>query len=193
LLAHGHVIDGKATTMSDQVQFDNIDRVFAIFDLDGDGGISKDDFTTVGLGVAREFGLDADAPEARRLLDAYDEVWDYIRGADVDADEVVSREEFRDAHTSGRLTSEGLLEKWEGATRRCFEVADVDGDGYIDLDGLAKIYRGAGLTDRKVAETAFAGMDVDDDGRLDLAELSANVRGVFTATDESAKGAHMVG
>lgn len=37
-------------------------------------------------------------------------------------------------------------------------------------------------------------MDVDASGRLVVTELSANVRGgLFTATDESAKGARMVG
>lgn len=83
------------------------------------------------------------------------------------------------------------MEKWESASRGNFELADGDGDGYIDLDGFIRIYRGGGV-DAKVAEAAFGAMDVDDDRRLDWTELSANIRGLFTATDESAKGAHMV-
>lgn len=178
--------------MPDQVRLDNIDRVFAILDTDGDGAISKDDFTSMGWGVAREFGLDEDSPQARRLVEGYGAIWEYARGGDLDVDGVVSAEEFREAHTSGRVTTEVLVEKWESASRASFEAADGDGDGYIDLEGFATIYRGAGIPDRAVAEAAFAAMDVDDDGRLDWAELSANVRGLFTATDESAKGAHMV-
>lgn len=177
--------------MSDQVQLDNIDRVFAILDRDGDGGISKDDFSSLGRGVAREFGLDAESPRARRLIEGYEEVWNYICGADLDVDGVVDAAEFRKAHTSGRVTAEVLVEKWESASRGNFELADVDGDGYIDLDGFIRIYRGGGV-DPAVAEAAFGAMDVDDDGRLDWGELSANIRGLFTATDESAKGAHMV-
>ena len=178
--------------MSDQVRLDNIDRVFAILDVDGDGRVSKGDFTSMGAGVAREFGLDEDSPQARQLAEGYEDIWTYIRDADLDVDGVVGADEFREAHTSGRVTTEVVVEKWERASRRCFEAADGDGDGYIDLEGFATIYRGAGISDPKVAETAFGAMDVDADGRLDWAELSAHVRGLFTATDESAKGAHMV-
>lgn len=178
--------------MSDRVQRDNIDRVFAILDFDGDGRVSKGDFTSMGRGVAREFGLDEDSPRARRLVEGYEEVWDHLCGADADGDGVVGAAEFREAHTSGKVTTEVLVEKWESASRGNFELADADGDGYIDQDEFARIYRGAGIPDRKVAETAFGQMDVDDDGRLDWAELSAHVRGLFTATDESAKGAHML-
>ncbi|XVS60945.1 EF-hand domain-containing protein [Actinosynnema sp. CA-299493] len=178
--------------MPDQVLLDNIDRVFAILDTDGDGRISKDDFTSMGRGGVREFGLDENSSQARRLVEGYEGIWDYICGADLDVDGVVSAAEFREAHTSGRVTTEVLVQKWEWASRGNFEAADADGDGYIDLEGFAKIYRGAGIPDRAVAEAAFAAMDVDADGRLDWAELSTNVRGLFTATDESAKGAHMV-
>lgn len=177
--------------MSDQVQLDNIDRVFAILDRDGDGTISKDDFSSMGGGVAREFGLDAEDPRARRVVEGYEEVWNYICGADLDVDGLVDAAEFRKAHTSGRVSTEGLVERWESASRGSFELADADGDGYIDLDGFAGIYRGAGVPPTAAA-TAFGEMDTDDDGRLDWAELSAHVRGLFTATDESAKGAHMV-
>ncbi|MGM1058383.1 hypothetical protein [Saccharothrix sp. Mg75] len=58
---------------------------------------------------------------------------------------------------------------------------------------LIAIYRGVRVSDPEVAEAAFGAMDIDADDRLDWAELSAHVRGLFTATDESAKGAHMVG
>ncbi|MEU4447103.1 EF-hand domain-containing protein [Actinosynnema sp. NPDC050801] len=178
--------------MSDRVLLDNIDRVFAILDVDGDGGISKGDFTAMGAGVAREFGFDENAPQARSLITKYEGIWDHLRGADLDVDGVVGAAEFREAHTSGRVTTEVLVERWLSATHGNFEVADRDGDGYIDLEAFAAIYRGAGIPDRKVAETAFGAMDVDADGRLDWNELSAHARGLFTATDESAKGTHMV-
>ncbi|GAA3463592.1 EF-hand domain-containing protein [Saccharothrix longispora] len=178
--------------MPDQVLHDNIDRVFAILDADGDGGVRKDDFTSMGRGVAREFGLDEDSPRSRRLVEGYEAVWDYLCGADLDVDGVVSPAEFREAHTSGRVTTEVLVEKWESASRQSFEAADADGDGHIDLDGFAGIYRGAGIPDRAVAEAAFGAMDANADGRVDWTELSAHVRGLFTATDDSAKGAHMV-
>ncbi|ROP35496.1 EF-hand domain-containing protein [Saccharothrix texasensis] len=178
--------------MADRVLLDNIDRVFAILDVDGDGEVGKGDFTSMGAGVAREFGFDEDAPQARSLIAKYEGIWDCVSGADLDVDGVVGAAEFREAHTSGRVDTEVVVERWLTATHGNFEVADQDGDGYIDLDAFAAIYRGAGIPDRKVAETAFGAMDVDDDGRLDWNELSAHARGLFTATDESAKGVRMV-
>ncbi|MFT7840261.1 EF-hand domain-containing protein [Saccharothrix sp. BKS2] len=178
--------------MSDRVLHDNIDRVFSILDVDGDGVISRDDFTSMGAGVAGEFGFAVDSPRARGLIAKYEEIWDQLRGADLDLDGAVGPEEFREAHTSGQVTTEGLVEKWVSATRGNFEVADRDGDGYLDLDTFAAIYRGAGIPDRRVAEAAFRAMDVDADGRLDWNELSAQARGLFTTSDGSAKGAHMV-
>ncbi|MGX7826248.1 EF-hand domain-containing protein [Actinokineospora sp. 24-640] len=179
--------------MSDNLQAENIDRVFALLDMDGDGVVSGADFQAMGGGIAREFGLDADSEQAQRLVAGYVGVWDYIRGADIDADSEVSRTEFHQAHESGRLETATVVEKWESASRQSFEAADHDGDGYIDVDGFAGILRGAGVSDPEVPATAFGDMDVDGDGRLDWTELSAHVRGLFTANDESVKGSRMLG
>lgn len=180
-------------TMSDHLQLDNVDRVFAVVDLDGNGVISWEDFATMARGVGREFGLGGESTEVRALVEAYREVWGYICGAaDSDADGVVGKAEFRRAHEAGRLSTGELLEKWLVASGCSFDLADRDGDGYLDGDEFSGIYRGAGITDPTVARIAFAAMDVDGDGRLDRAELVANVRGLFTATDESAKGARML-
>lgn len=181
--------------MSNPVQKDNVDRAFSTFDLDGDGEVKWSDFEVVTHSIGREFGLDEDAPETRGLLASYRQVWDYIRGAaDTDEDGSVSKAEFEAAHLSGRLSLDELLDLWEIASDRSFEMIDRDGDGYIDADGLATLYRGAGMPDaEQVAVTAFAGMDTDGNGRVDKAELAANVRGVFAATDESMKGANMLG
>ncbi|MCG8915784.1 hypothetical protein L6E12_08280 [Actinokineospora sp. PR83] len=100
--------------------------------------------------VAREFGPAENSPGARGLAGGYGEIWEYVRGADLDVDGVVDAAEFREAHTSGRVTTEVPAEKW------------------------------------------IAAMDADENGRVDWAELSANVRGLFTATDGSAKGARVV-
>ncbi|ONI80064.1 hypothetical protein ALI22I_42275 [Saccharothrix sp. ALI-22-I] len=178
--------------MSDQLRLDNITRVFTVFDTDGDGEITWDDFDTKARAIGREFDLDGESPEVQGLIEAYREVWEYICGADVDTDDVVVEAEFREAHTTGRLTTEELLEKWLVVTDRAFELVDRDGDGYLDENEFAAMYRGAGVTDPQVAEIAFAAMDVDGDGRLDLPELRAQVQGLFTATDESEKGARLL-
>ncbi|MCC8246009.1 EF-hand domain-containing protein [Saccharothrix luteola] len=178
--------------MSGDLRMDNVDRAFAVFDVDGDGGISWEDFSAAARGVGREFGLGVESSEVRALVGAYRAVWGYIVGADLDADGSVSRAEFRGAHESGRLSTGELVEKWLVVAGRNFEVADRDGDGFLDGSEFAGIYRGSGVTDPQVAAIAFAGMDVDGNGRVDRAEFLTNVRGFFTAEDGSVKGARML-
>jgi Ca2+-binding EF-hand superfamily protein len=176
-----------------QMQIENIDRVFAMLDLNGNGRISWDDFGVLTYDIAKEFDLETESVEVQGLLAAYKNVWDYIReAADLDKDGLVAKVEFEEAHSTQRLSAGELLDKWQVAADRCFDVADRDADGYIDEDALASIYRAGGVADRQVARAAFQAMDVNNDGQIDKAELSANVRGMFTAIDESMKGAHLL-
>ncbi len=179
--------------MLTQMQIENIDRVFAMLDLNGNGRIGWDDFGVLTYGIAKEFDLETESVEVQGLLAAYKNVWDYIReAADLDKDGLVAKVEFEEAHSTQRLSAGELLDKWQVAADRCFDVADRDADGYIDEDALASIYRAGGVADRQVARAAFQAMDVNNDGQIDKAELSANVRGMFTAIDESMKGAHLL-
>jgi Ca2+-binding EF-hand superfamily protein len=179
--------------MLTNMQIENIDRVFAMLDLNRDDKIGWDDFEALTYGIAKEFGLETNSTEVKGLLAAYKNVWDYIReAADINKDDSVGKVEFQEAHSTQRLSVEELLARWQVAADRCFDVADRDADGYIDEDALASIYRAGGVTDRQVARAAFQAMNVNDDGQVDKAELSAHVRGMFTATDESMKGAHLL-
>lgn len=178
--------------MSGDLRLDNVDRLFGVFDVDGDGVLSWEDFSAAARGVGREFGLGVEAVEVRNLVAAYRALWEYLVGADADADGVVSRGEFRAAHESGRLSTGGLLDRWLVVSGRNFELADRGGDGALDVSAFAGLYRGVGVTDPQVAVIAFAGMDVDGDGRVDRAEFSTHVRGFFTASDGSVKGARML-
>ncbi|RJQ78854.1 EF-hand domain-containing protein [Pseudonocardiaceae bacterium YIM PH 21723] len=179
--------------MLTQVQIDNIDRVFAVLDLDGNNEITWDDFETVTAGQAKEAGLTVDAPEAQALLAAYRKVWDYVREvADTDNSGGVVKSEFRAGYSTQRLSGPELLDLWAEVANRCFELADRDGDGHLTAEEFGAIYRGAGIADPEVAETAFAEADTDSDHRLDKDEFVANVRGIFTATEDAMKGSRML-
>lgn len=179
--------------MSEQVRLDNIFRVFTAFDTDDDSRISWRDFDVKARGIGAEFRLDLDSPEVTALTQAYRDIWNYIRGADDDADDEVTEEEFREAHEAGRLTTGDLLHKWEAVAAQAFTIADRDEDGRLDRNEFTRLYRGAGITDPQVAAIAFANLDLDDDGLLDLPEFITQTRGLFTATDETAKGTHLLG
>lgn len=176
------------------MQIENVNRVFAMLDLSGNGRITWDDFEALTRGIAGELSLASDSAEIKGLMDAYRDVWDNISGAaDLDEDGAVAKAEFEKAHATEVLSAGELLDKWQVAADRCFDVADRDADGYIDEDALAGIYRAGGIADRQVASAAFQAMDVNNNGRVDKIEFSANVRGLFMAVDESMKGAHMLG
>ncbi|NUU24737.1 MAG: hypothetical protein HOV68_25025 [Streptomycetaceae bacterium] len=181
--------------MSEQVRTTNVDRVFAVVDDNGDGHIEWADLAGKSDPIGREFGFTPDAPQVGALRDAYRQLWEYIcDGADVDRDGVVTREEFERAHLEERLSTDTIVDLWANASDRCFELMDRDGDGYIGREELATLYRAAGVPGaERVVEVAFAGMDVNSDGRVDQVEFTANVRGLFTATDASSKGAAMLG
>ncbi|GAB3002114.1 EF-hand domain-containing protein [Saccharothrix stipae] len=181
--------------MSDEVLARNIDRIFVALDLNGDGILEWADFETKTSRIGREFGLTEDAPEVRDFLTAYRRLWEYVHGAaDVDRDAVVTKEEFEAAHMARRLSAETVVDLWMAASDRCFDVVDRNGDGSIDQAELIALYRSADVPDpEQTALVAFAGMDADSDGRIDKAEFNANVRGLLTATDDSVKGAHMLG
>ena len=180
--------------MSEPVLVKNVDRVFAVLDLNSDGLLEWRDFETKVIGISRAFGLTADSPEARGVLAGYQELWHYIRGAaDSDRDDAVTKEEFEQAHLARRLSTETVADLWADVANRVFDVVDRDDDGYIDLEGLVVLYLAGDVPEAEhTATIAFASMDADSDGRVDKTEFTANVRGIFTATDESAKGAHML-
>lgn len=178
--------------MMNQTHSDNVDRVFAAIDLDGNGTINWNDFTTVAVNVGKEFGLDENAAEVKALAAAYRDLWDYIReSADFNDDASVDKAEFREAHATQRLSSTELLQKWQNASDRAFDIADRDKDGLIDEEALVSIYRACDI-DPTVARSAYQAMDANKDGRIDKTELSANVRGLFTATSDSAKGSRLL-
>jgi Ca2+-binding EF-hand superfamily protein len=179
--------------MLTHMQIENIGRVFAMLDLDGNDRINWNDFEKVTYGIAEEFSLETNSTEVQGLLAAYKNVWDYIcEAADLNKDSSVAKAEFEEAHSTRHLSTKELLNKWQVASDRCFDAVDRDADGYIDEEALASIYRAAGIADRQVARAAFQAMDVNNNDQVDKNEFSAHVRGIFIATDESMKGAHML-
>ncbi|MEU9995909.1 EF-hand domain-containing protein [Streptomyces sp. NPDC048370] len=72
-----------------------IARRFAAFDQDGDGTISREDFSTAAKRLLTEFDVSFRSDRGQALCDGAEAFWQGMAGmADVDGDQKVSREEF---------------------------------------------------------------------------------------------------
>ncbi|WP_308354928.1 EF-hand domain-containing protein [Streptomyces sp. Je 1-79] len=72
-----------------------IARRFAAFDQDGDGTISREDFSTAAKRLLNEFDVSFRSDRGQALCDGAEAFWQGMAGiADVDGDQKVSREEF---------------------------------------------------------------------------------------------------
>ncbi|MGW6564461.1 EF-hand domain-containing protein [Streptomyces sp. NPDC054975] len=72
-----------------------IARRFAAFDQDGDGTISREDFSTAAKRILTEFEVPFRSDRGQALCDGAEAFWQGMAGmADVDGDQKVSREEF---------------------------------------------------------------------------------------------------
>ncbi|RJQ78800.1 hypothetical protein D5S17_12035 [Pseudonocardiaceae bacterium YIM PH 21723] len=177
--------------MLSDLQIQNIDRSFNLWDHDGSGGIERSDVDRVSFGIVRSCGRDEESAEATALVAAYLEIFTFIiDAADKNQDQVVTRQEYRDAHEANQDFASELLTRWDLVCDAIFAVADRDGDGRLGLEDVVDIY--AGLeTPRQVAVDGFPNLDLDGDGYIDGNEWRQAIRGVFTADDESARGAAM--
>ncbi|MFE5481356.1 EF-hand domain-containing protein [Streptomyces sp. NPDC056527] len=72
-----------------------IARRFSAFDQDGDGTISREDFSTAAKRLLTEFEVSFRSDRGQALCDGAEAFWQGMAGiADVDGDQRVSREEF---------------------------------------------------------------------------------------------------
>ncbi|MFF9016239.1 EF-hand domain-containing protein [Streptomyces sp. NPDC014870] len=72
-----------------------IARRFAAFDQDGDGTISREDFSTAAKRLLTEFDVSFRSDRGQALCDGAEAFWQGMAGiADIDGDQKVSRAEF---------------------------------------------------------------------------------------------------
>jgi Ca2+-binding EF-hand superfamily protein len=60
-----------------------------------------------------------------------------------------------------------------------FEAFDEDRDGTLTQEELRKVFKEAGITDKKLVQKIFKSLDVDNDGFLTFSEFAAGVLSVY--------------
>ncbi|TYI93404.1 hypothetical protein E1A91_D02G133900v1 [Gossypium mustelinum] len=142
----------------DDVEFK---KVFQMFDKNGDGRISKEELN--------------DSLKKLGIFIPDDELTQMIKKIDVNGDNYVDIEEFRELYQSimnDKDEEEDILE--------AFKVFDQNGDGYISVDELMSILVSLGLKQGKTIEDCkkmIMKVDVDGDGRVNFLEFKQMMKG----------------
>lgn len=142
----------------DDVEFK---KVFQMFDKNGDGRISKDELN--------------DSLKKLGIFIPDDELTQMIEKIDVNGDNYVDIEEFRELYQSlmnDKDEEEDMLE--------AFKVFDQNGDGYISVDELMSVLVSLGLKQGKTVEDCkkmIMKVDVDGDGRVNFLEFKQMMKG----------------
>ncbi|KAG6475172.1 probable calcium-binding protein CML18 [Zingiber officinale] len=139
-------------------RMDEIEKVFACYDANGDGRISASELA----GVLRALGLDASPAE----------ISDMIAEMDSDGDGFVDLQEFADFHRRSGGGGGGDGDGDSRELREAFDVYDLDGNGLISAEELHRVLSRLG-EECSVEDCArmILPVDVDGDGNVNFEEF----------------------
>ncbi|MDQ2585506.1 lipase family protein [Saccharothrix yanglingensis] len=146
---------------------------FTLFDADGDGRLTADDYEVFALRLVQAFGEPPGSPRALAVRRGYRALWRGVaERSDTDLDGQVGREEFL------RWLDEGSRSGFEHAVRPLAEavlaLAD-DGDGTTTTAEFTRLLTACGLPPDRAADVP-AVFDHDGGGTVSTAEVVAVVR-----------------
>jgi Ca2+-binding EF-hand superfamily protein len=164
-----------------------IARRFASFDQDGNGYISREDFSGAAAAVLAEFDTPARSMKGQALYDGAEAFWQGMAGiADRDGDQRVSQEEFvTGAVKRLRDNAQRFAEIARPFLRAVIAIADVDGDGTVTPGDAERVLRVLGINDGRCGEVAAA-LDQHGDGRITEEVIIAAFTRYFTTPDPDA-------
>ncbi|KAG1371153.1 Polcalcin Jun o 2 [Cocos nucifera] len=132
---------------------DEVERVFNKFDSNGDGKISSAELAA----IFQNLGHPATEEELQRMM----------READADGDGFISLDEFVDLNVRTVDDSAALED-----LRHAFSVFDLDRNGTISADELARVLRGIGEgASVTQCKRMIQGVDRDGDGLISFEEF----------------------
>jgi Ca2+-binding EF-hand superfamily protein len=160
---------------------------FYRFDVTKDGLVGQDDAESLGQQVAEQLQLAQGSAQATQIVQAFVKLWEaYAKPADKDGDNVVSFDEFAQAHAAF-LQTPNAREQGVGVNAAVFAALDTNGDGRLSLQEYAAFLKPLGVSTSE-AETAFRHLDRDGDGFISDEELAEDWWEYWNSEDRSAPG-----
>ncbi|MEU2851694.1 EF-hand domain-containing protein [Streptomyces syringium] len=141
--------------------------VFTMLDTDGDGVVSKDEYSARAERVARATGRTDDDPLVIAARAAGERAW---AAMDANGDGGVTFEEY--AAWAGAEAFDTVCEPVLGGL---FDLADTDEDGALDLLEFTALRTALGNPVSNI-ESAFVALDGDSDGLVRRGDYLASVR-----------------
>jgi Ca2+-binding EF-hand superfamily protein len=163
---------------------------FDHLDADGDGFLDESDHVLMGRRAAAALGYDPGSPAERQMIESYCRIWKLVHQPhDLDGDGKVTKEDFLASTLSLSTPGAPGANALAGLANMLFDIADVDGDGAIQLEEYFAFQQGHSprLTE-DVARLAFAHLDLNSDGSISREELASAIEEYWTSEDPQAPG-----
>ncbi|MEU6122999.1 EF-hand domain-containing protein [Streptomyces sp. NPDC047123] len=140
---------------------------FATFDQDGNGYISREDFSTAAAALCTEFGVTARSEKGQALYIGAEAFWQGMAGiADRDGDQRITRDEFVGGAVKRlRDNPERFAEIARPFLHAAIDVADGDADAAVTPAEAGRALTALGVPE-DIASGAAAALDADGDGRV---------------------------
>ncbi|GGU32505.1 EF-hand domain-containing protein [Streptomyces lavendofoliae] len=144
---------------------------FAAFDQDGNGYVSREDFTSAAGRLLEEFGTSFRSDKGQALAAGAEAFWQGLAGmADVDGDQRVTRGEFVGAAVKRLRDDPGrFAEIARPFVSAALAVAGGDGDGKAGTAEVERALRVLGV-EAHTAALAAESLDLDRGGVVDEEE-----------------------
>ncbi|MGA4841253.1 EF-hand domain-containing protein [Streptomyces sp. G45] len=138
---------------------------FATFDQDGNGYISREDFSTAAAALLAEFGVTARSEKGQALYSGAEAFWQGMAGiADRDGDQRITRDEFVGGAVKRlRDNPARFAEIARPFLHAALSLADGDGSGSVSAPQVERALRALGVEAEVASLTAQALGPVTED------------------------------
>ncbi|MFK4065924.1 EF-hand domain-containing protein [Streptomyces sp. NPDC029674] len=157
---------------------------FATFDQDGNGYISREDFSTAAAALCTEFDATARSEKGQALYIGAEAFWQGMAGiADRDGDQRITRDEFVGGAVKRlRDNPDRFAEIARPFLHAAIDVADGDADAAVTPVEAKRALKALGVPE-EIAEGVAAALDVDHDGRVSEQEIVTAFAQYFTVPE----------